>query len=60
MILLSKKRIILLILFIFISVLIYLVCSSNLESAETVETSNISNIEKDKRTIIVDPGHRCS
>lgn len=61
MILLNKKRIILFVLIIFLSIVVYLMC---FRGEESVGSSGlgvavmVSNVDFDKKTVIVDPGHR--
>jgi len=65
MILLNKKRIILFLLFIFLSIIVYYICLNDSVNGKTVAVSNMknealitSNMDSDKKTIIVDAGHR--
>ena len=54
MILLNKKRIILFILIIFVSIIIYLVCFNDKENSKIIP---VSNIDFSKKVVIIDAGH---
>lgn len=51
-ILLNKKRIILFILIIFVSIIIYLVCFNDKENSKIIP---VSNINLSKKVVIIDP-----
>lgn len=56
MILLNKKRIILFVLTILLSIIIYLLFFNNSE-VNKVASLYVSNVDLDKKTVIIDPGH---